>query len=134
MTGADYAPVFALWQHSPGIGLRDLDDSEPGIKKFLERNPGTCFVAEQDGALVGAILSGHDGRRGYIYHTAVHTAFQHRGIGTALVSSVQTALQQAGIRKVATVVFSDNDMGNQFWERQDFSVRDDLTYRNKDIN
>jgi hypothetical protein len=50
------------------MGLNNLDDSPEGIARYLQRNPSTCFAAEEEGELVGVILSGHDGRRGFIYH------------------------------------------------------------------
>lgn len=60
---ADYAAVFALWQSCSGMGLNNLDDSREGIARFLERNPDTCFVAEAESQILGAILTGNDGRR-----------------------------------------------------------------------
>ena len=93
--------------------------------------PNTCFVDEQEGTITGAILAGHDGRRGYIYHTAVNPAYRHQGIGTALVNAALHALANEGIIKVALVVFSRNDAGNAFWERLGFTARGDLAYRNK---
>lgn len=68
----DYNEIYDLWLSCKGMGLNDVDDSESGIARFLARNPATCFVAEKDGRLVGVIRAGNDGRRGYIYHTAVH--------------------------------------------------------------
>ena len=114
-----------------GMGLNTIDDSREGIISYLERNPNTCFVSEHDRTITGAILAGHDGRRGYIYHTAVSPAYRHQGIGTALVNAALHALANEGIIKVALVVFSRNDAGNAFWERLGFTARGDLTYRNK---
>lgn len=108
-----------------------MDDSEAGIARFLARNPDTCFAAHQYGRIVGAILTGSDGCRGYIYHTAVHPDFQGRGIGTQLVGHALAALGEIGITKVALVAFKRNQSGNAFWEKQGFTVRDDLVYRNK---
>ena len=133
MTIEDYPRVFALWMSCSGMGLNDLDDSREGIEKYLRRNPETCFVAQEGEQIVGVILSGHDGRRGYIHHTAVNPAFRGRGIGTALVSAAMTALENCGIHKVALVVFQRNQVGNAFWERQGFTTREDLVYRNKAI-
>lgn len=99
--------------------------------QISQRNPHTCFVSEQDGSITGAILAGHDGRRGYIYHTAVNPAYRHQGIGTALVNAALHALANEGIIKVALVVFSCNDAGNAFWERLGFTACGDLTYHNK---
>ena len=116
-----------------GMGLNDVDDSESGINRFLNRNPDTCFVAEVDDKIVGAILTGNDGRRGYIYHTSVHPSYQKQGIGSALVKNSLEELKKAGISKVALVVFKNNLTGNTFWEKQGFTVRSDITYRNKSL-
>ena len=103
MTAADYDAVWALWMSCKNMGLNDLDDSREGIEKYLKRNPNTCFVALEGGALAGVILSGHDGRRGFIHHMAVAEAYRHRGIGTALVDAALSALRTEGIHKVALV-------------------------------
>lgn len=132
MTIADYDELFLLWSNTSGIGIND-DDSKDGIHKYLLRNPDTCFVAEEGTEIVGAIMSGHDGRRGYIYHTAVSMSERSKGIGSELVRHATDALANEGIKKVALVAFSNNITGNSFWEKQGFSVRDDLIYRNKNI-
>lgn len=131
MIPADYIGAYALWLSCKGMGLNNPDDSEDGICRYLERNPDTCFVAEEDSEIVGTILSGHDGRRGYIYHTAVAPARQRQGIGEKLVETALTALRSVGIKKAALVVFTRNEAGNVFWERMGFTAREDLTYRNK---
>ena len=131
MTPEDYHQVYALWMSCKGMGLNDLDDSEAGIRHYLERNPDTCFVAETDAGFVGAILSGHDGRRGYIYHTAVAPDWQRRGIGARLVDAAVDAMQSAGINKAALVVFARNEVGNAFWEKMGFTARADILYRNR---
>ena len=127
----DYDNVYALWLSCPGMRLNDLDDSREGIVKYLARNPDTCFVAEERGEIVGAILTGHDGRRGYISHTAVSPAHQRQGIGRQLVEAALEALEQEGIHKVCLVAFADNEQGNAFWEKMGFTQRPDLIYRNR---
>lgn len=130
---SDYETVYALWLSCKGMGLNDLDDSRTGIEKFLKRNPETCFVAEINDKLIGVIMAGNDGRRGYIYHTAVHPDFRNQGIARTLVETVMKALKECGISKVALVVFERNQDGNVFWEKLGFTVRDDIIYRNKSI-
>ena len=127
----DYEKVYELWMSCVGMGLNNLDDSKEGIDKFLQRNPDTCFVAEADNRIVGVIIVGNDGRRGYIYHTAVNPQYRKKGIAKSLVEAAMTALQNNGINKVALVVFDRNEIGNDFWENMGFTVRDDLIYRNK---
>ena len=130
----DYEKVYDLWIHTAGMGLNATDDSREGIGKYLSRNPNTCFVAEDNGELVGVIMSGHDGRRGYIYHTTVKKEYRGKGIGKKLVNSALEALEAEGIHKVALVAFENNVSGNIFWERVGFTVRNDLVYRNKNIH
>ena len=130
----DYGQIYGLWLSCPGMGLNNLDDSRDGIERFLKRNPDTCFVAEAEGRIVGAILAGNDGRRGYIYHTAVSPAHRHEGIGRGLAEAALKALRRLGINKAALVVFDRNEDGNAFWEEMGFSVRQDLVYRNKTLN
>lgn len=133
MTIADYDEIYALWMSCVGMGLNSLDDSKDGISKFLERNPETCFVALIDEKIVGVIMVGTDGRRGYIYHTAVHPDFRKQGIAKALVNTALSAVERLGIGKVALIVFGRNKVGNEFWESMGFTQRDDIVYRNKSI-
>lgn len=134
MTIEDYNEVYYLWSHTAGMGMRSLDDSPQGIERFLNRNPSTSFVAELDGKIAGVILCGHDGRRGYIYHTAVDPDYRKKGIGKALVNAALEALEKEHINKAALVVFGTNNLGNEFWEHIGFKVRDDLIYRNISLN
>ena len=130
MTIDDYEGVYTLWMSCAGMGLNNLDDSKEGIQKFLLRNPETCYIAEGEEVL-GVIMVGNDGRRGYIYHTSVHPEHRHQKIGAKLVEAAMIALTEQGINKVALVVFDRNETGNAFWEKQGFTVRHDLIYRNK---
>lgn len=131
MTAADYDKVYALWISCTGMGLNDIDDSKEGIERFLKRNPETCFVSEENREINGVIIAGNDGRRGYIYHTAVSPKQRRRGIATALVNAALSALEREGISKTALLVFARNKTANSFWEKQRFTVRTDIIYRNK---
>lgn len=131
ITAADYEKMYALWLSCKGMGLNDTDDSQEGIKRFLDRNPETCFAACENDDIIGVILAGNDGRRGFIYHTAVSPDHRGRGVGTALVNTALEALKSLGITKTALVVFGRNETGNAFWEKMGFSARNDLVYRNK---
>ncbi len=134
ITLTDYDQLRVLWLSTPGMGLNDLDDSREGIARFLARNPRTCFVATENGFdVIGAIMCGHDGRRGYIYHTCVRADRQGEGVGRALVEAALDALKAEGIHKVALVVFDRNEKGNAFWEKQGFTTREDLIYRNRTL-
>ena len=77
------------------------------------------------------ILAGHDGRRGFIHHTAVSSLHRKEGVGTKLSDEALRALKNEGITKVSLVAFKRNQLGNAFWEKHGFQVREDLNYRNK---
>ena len=129
----DYTEIHKLWESVPGMGLNNLDDSKTGIHKYLKRNPTTCFTAKIERQIVGTILCGHDGRRGFIYHAAVSVSAREKGIGRKLVNSAVTELKKLGINKVAFVVFKENEIGNGFWETLGFEKREDIFYRDKVI-
>lgn len=131
---ADYQEIYHLWTNTPGMGLNSTDDSEEGIRKYLKRNPGTSFVAEDCGKIVGVIMAGHDGRRGFIHHTAVLPEYRGKHVGKDLVDCAMEALEKEGIHKVALVAFEKNEIGNGFWENIGFTAREDLVYRNKNIH
>ncbi len=133
MNISDYDNVYNLWMSCKGMGLNNIDDSKDGVEKFLKRNPDTCLVAENNENILGVIMVGNDGRRGYIYHTAVNPSEQNKGIGSMLVKSALKELKKLDINKVALVVFDRNQNGNAFWEKQGFIKREDLVYRDKSI-
>lgn len=124
----DYEQVYALWKKIHGFGLRSIDDSREGVGKFLKRNPTTSVVAVEDGKIVGAILCGHDGRRGSLYHVCVDEAYRRRGIGRAMVVQSMEALKEEGISNVSLIAFTQNDIGNAFWNTIGWNERQDLNY------
>lgn len=117
MKAEDYEQVFALWQTIKGFGIRSIDDSREGIARFLRRNPTTSIVAEQQGEIVGAILCGHDGRRGCFYHVCVREDCRKQGIGKRMAAAAMEALRAEQISKVNLIAFRANEVGNCFWQQ-----------------
>ena len=113
----DYENVYKLWKSIKGFSLRSIDDSYEGIKKFINRNPGTSVVYESDGKIIGSILCGHDGRRGYLYHVCVAEETRMQGVGKEMVKFCTEALKREGITKMALFAFRHNTIGNTFWEK-----------------
>ena len=128
MTIEDYDEVFALWTKIRGFGIRSIDDSKEGIEMFLKRNPSTSVVAEEDGKIVGSILCGHDGRRGCLYHVCVDEDHRRKGIGKAMVVRAMEALRAEKITKVTLIAFTDNDLGNAFWNTIGWTKREEYNY------
>lgn len=133
MTINDYESLFEMWKSTPNMGLRSLDDSKEGISFFLKRNPDTNFVAFEEGKLAGAILSGHDGRRGYIYHTVVLPEYRGRGIASELVEMAVAALRKEGITRVCLNVMGTNEQGKKFWTDKGWEKKDFLGFYSKAI-
>ncbi len=125
MTIEDYDPVYALWESTPGIGLSNADSKE-GIRTFLLRNPGFSYIALDVDKIVGAALCGHDGRRGYIHHLAVHTDHREQGIGRSLVNRCLFALLKLGISKCHLFVFGENQGAIDFWKKVGWTQRIEL--------
>ena len=122
---ADFDAVIELMQQTPGISIRDAD-SRPSTARYLERNPGLSFVCEADRQLVGCVMSGHDGRRGYLQHLLVLPAYRHQGIATALVEHCLSELERLGIRKCHIDVFKSNALASAYWESQGWTLRTDI--------
>ena len=114
-----------LWRNMPGLSLREAD-SEPAIARYLARNPGLSFVAHSEGRIVGTILSGHDGRRGYIQHVAVLPEHRRQGTAQRLIETALEALKAEGILKVHLMVKRDNPEGALFWSKRGWTRRDEI--------
>lgn len=134
MTIEDYEGVYALWKKIKGFGIRSIDDSKEGVARFLKRNPTTNVVAEKDGRIVGSILCGHDGRRGCLYHVCVDEDYRRHGIGKRMVVFAMKALKEEKINKVSLIAFTENDIGNAFWNTIGWTERLDLNYYDFTLN
>ncbi len=127
MTLDDYEVVFALWQSIPGIGL-SVSDERDAIAAFLERNPEfSAVVTSAQAGIVGVVLCGHDGRRGYLHHLAVQPQYRKRGIAKMLVEHSLNLLREAHIPKCNIFLFRSNESGNAFWRHNGWVTRDDLS-------
>ena len=128
-----YEDVMTLWKESEGIGLSGADSKE-SIQFYLERNPNLSLVAkDKNGILVGAVLCGHDGRRGYIHHLVVRSDCRHQGIGRKLVEEVLNRLRAEGIQKCHLFIINDNVSGIAFWKSLGWIQRTDIGVISKDI-
>lgn len=134
MTIEDYDSVYALWKTINGFAIRSIDDSKEGVEIFIKRNPTTSVVAVMDGKVVGAILCGHDGRRGCLYHVCVQKEHRRHGVGKAMVVYCMEALKAEKVNKVSLIAFTRNDIGNAFWNSIGWTKRVDLNYYDFTLN
>ena len=121
----DYNAVIALWRRTEGVRLNE-SDTRRAITAFLRRNPHLSFVAEQGGRIIGAVLCGHDGRRGYLHHLAVSKRHRLCSIGRLLVNACLAKLRKAGIQKCNIFIFANNAAGMKFWAHTGWSLRTEL--------
>jgi ribosomal protein S18 acetylase RimI-like enzyme len=133
MTLADYEDVLRLWQSSEGVGLSE-SDSRAAIANFLKRNRGMSFVARDGKEVVGAVLCGHDGRRGCLYHLAVAPSHRRIGLGSTLVARCEAELRRCGILKCNVFVYHQNAAGARFWLMKGWKKRVELCMAQKDLN
>lgn len=122
----DYSQVYGLWTDIKGFGIRSLDDSREGVRRFLRRNPTTSVVAVQNGTIIGNILCGHDGRTGCFYHVCVAPGYRKHGVGCRMVRAAIEALEKEGVSKVSLIAFKNNEVGNAFWQGIGWSRREDI--------
>lgn len=130
MSMADYREVFNLWTNTQGVGL-DESDTRSAIAAYLKRNPGMSLVARNGKELIGTILCGHDGRRGYLYHLAVLPQYRRASIGTRLVAKCLGKLKRLGIIKCNIYHFADNVDGKRFWLNSGWKNRPDVRLMQK---
>jgi ribosomal protein S18 acetylase RimI-like enzyme len=121
----DYDAVVMLWRRSEGVGLNE-SDTRDAVTAFLRRNPRLSFVAKKRGRIIGAVLCGHDGRRGYLHHLAVSKRHRQRGIGRQLVAACLAKLRTAGIHKCNIFIYANNAAGMKFWKHAGWSLRTEL--------
>lgn len=128
----DYDEIYALWRKIPGIGLSSADERE-NIASYLQHNPGQSFVCRDNTTIVGTILCGNDGRRGFIHHTAVLPDYRHQGIATTLVQRALAQQRALDMKKVHLFIYCTNDLGKAFWQQQGFMQREDINIMSAEI-
>ncbi|MBN1531173.1 MAG: GNAT family N-acetyltransferase [Spirochaetes bacterium] len=127
-----YEPAVSLWRSDSGIGSGPADERGQ-IALFLRRNPGLSLVALRDDRVVGTVLCGHDGRRGFLYHLYVLPEHRRRGVGRMLADRAIRGLRGAGVTRCHIMVFLDNEAGRRFWEATGFWFRSDIGIMSLDL-
>jgi ribosomal protein S18 acetylase RimI-like enzyme len=122
---SDYPKVVSLFKDIDGMTFREADSLE-ATQRYLERNPDLSFVAIEDTQIVGFIMAGHDGRRGYLQHLFVLPAYRGRGIAKSLVDTSLHALSEIGIYKSHLFAMRNNTLANDFWSSQACEYRDEV--------
>jgi ribosomal protein S18 acetylase RimI-like enzyme len=121
----DYDDIISMFQETPGVTVREAD-SKNATETYLKRNPGLSFVATVDSRVIGCVMCGHDGRRGYLQHLAVMAGNRKQGVGEKLFTACIDALQEIGINKTHIFVFKTNDLANKYWVNKGWNLREDI--------
>jgi ribosomal protein S18 acetylase RimI-like enzyme len=127
----DYQVVFELWK-TDGLLIRPSDTLDE-VRKKLERDPDLFLVAEEDGAVVGAVMGGWDGRRGWVYHLAVDPARQRNGIGRQLMAELERRLRAKGALKINLQVYRDNVAAQEFYQKLGYSLACEILSMGKEL-
>jgi ribosomal protein S18 acetylase RimI-like enzyme len=113
----DYDAALTLWTAmEKGVHVGPSDTPEE-IQKKLQRDPDLFLVAERDGRIIGTVIGGYDGRRGFIYHLAVDLEYRRNGIASQLMAEVEQRLRAKGCLKCYLITFKDNDEAMDFYEK-----------------
>ncbi|GEO00596.1 acetyltransferase [Novosphingobium sediminis] len=123
---ADFAGLDALWREAfPKDPPRNR--AEQSVPAKLAMNDDLLFVAVEHGEVIGSIMAGYDGHRGWLYSVAVRQSAKRRGIGTALVETAEAALRALGCPKINLQVRSTNAAVIEFYKELGFSVEDHIS-------
>jgi ribosomal protein S18 acetylase RimI-like enzyme len=129
----DLEAVAVVWNATEGVGMNESDGPEQ-LRGFLDRNPGLSLIARDGSRLVGAVLCGHDGRRGFLYHLAVLPEYRNRGLGRAMVERCLKSLSMLGLLRCNILIYVDNHSGEQFWKKAGWYDRSELKLLQRDIS
>lgn len=117
--------MLELWRDTPGVGLGAGDD-ETSLTAFMQRNPSTCLLIKSRDSIIGTVLGGFDGRRGYIYHLVVQRDFRRQGYGKKMLQEVIMQLRALKAEKIHLFVFNNNYGAMAFYEKQGWIKRQDI--------
>lgn len=114
-----------MWQITSKRALTQADQKSE-IEKYLKRNKDMSQVAVIDEKIVGTVLAGHDGRRGFIHHMAVMPQYRRQGIAHAMAQKAIEKITEDGIEKTHIFCYENNFTGQSFWKNFGFVKRDDI--------
>jgi ribosomal protein S18 acetylase RimI-like enzyme len=125
MTIEHYDAIMALMKRTSGIVIRKVDSRE-NVERYLKRNPSLSYVAWEGENMVGCVMCGHDGRRGYLHHLAVEPTFRGQGIAHQLITKCLDKLEAEGIFKTHIDVLTTNGVANNYWAKRGWQRRTDI--------
>jgi ribosomal protein S18 acetylase RimI-like enzyme len=129
--GADREGLISLW--SACDLLRPWNDPDRDIDRKLAQDPDGLLVVETDGVVIGSVMVGYDGHRGWVNYLAVHPAHRTRGLGRLLMAAAEDHLTACGCPKVNLLIRTSNSTALGFYQRLGY-VRDDVISMGKRLD
>ncbi len=123
---SDFAEVKLLWQQ---VFPNDppWNSAESAVPEKLAVQPDRFLVATNDDKVIGTIMAGYDGHRGWLYAVAVSENCRRNGVGTALVREAEARLGGLGCRKINLQIRSANAQVKAFYDRLDYEIEDRIS-------
>ncbi|MCX6284730.1 MAG: GNAT family N-acetyltransferase [Bacteroidetes bacterium] len=132
MEVSDIPASIELWKSMKGLAIRGSDNIRD-LTDHVNMNPKHNFVASSDGQLIGTVLGGFDGRRGYIYHLAVHESFRRKNIAKELMDKCFQSFKEINVSKCHMMVLKDNTEAQEFYKQIGCELRTELLVFSKTL-
>lgn len=132
MKVSDFNVIFSLWQKA-GLHLTDKQTELYDFQNIIKANTSSCFVLTDKNNIIGAVLGTFNGKRGWIYHLAIHPSCHHLGFGTLLLNAAEQQLKKKGAHRINLGVTLTNLKVIPFYEKNGYSVVNDALWLGKNI-
>ena len=132
MEVSDIPASIELWKNMKGLAIRGSDNIRD-LSEHVKMNSSHNFVAASGDRLIGTVLGGFDGRRGYIYHLAVHEDFRKKNTGRELMERCFQSFKEINVSKCHMMVLSDNTEAQEFYAKIGCELRTEILVYSKTL-
>ena len=132
MEASDILASIELWKTMKGLAIRGSDNIRD-LTDHVNMNRKHNFVAISEEQIVGTVLGGFDGRRGYIYHLAVKQGFRKKGIGKELMERCFRSFKEINVSKCHMMVLKDNAEAQDFYKKIGCELRTEILVFSKNL-
>ena len=132
MDVSDIPASIELWKNIKGLAIRGSDNISD-LSEHVNMNFRHNFVATSGNQLVGTVLGGFDGRRGYIYHLAVHEDFRRKNTGKELMERCFQSFREINVTKCHMMVLKDNIGAQEFYAKIGCELRTEILVFSKTL-
>ena len=119
-----YEEIVMLWRKA-GISVGSSDTREE-LERVLQRNPNLFLIGKLDNIVIGVVIGGFDGRRGYVHHLAIDPDYQKKGYGKMIMDELIEKFRKIGVHKIHLFIEKYNKNAIEFYRNLGWDIRDDL--------